>query len=76
MKKIFLIFAAMLCVIYLVNPGAGFIELIPDNVPFFGNIDEVTVTVLLLKILKELGLNFFREKDPKEESIEADFKKK
>lgn len=76
MKKVFLIFVAMLCVIYLVNPGAGFIEIIPDNIPFFGNVDEVTVTILLLKVLKELGLNLFKDKAPKEDSIEAEFNKK
>lgn len=67
MRKIFLIFIALLCVIYLVNPGAGFIEIIPDQLPFIGNIDEVTVTILLLKILKELGLNLFKDKKEIEE---------
>jgi len=26
--------------IYLLNPGAGLIELIPDNLPLIGNLDE------------------------------------
>jgi len=31
---------AVLGVTYLLNPTAGFIELIPDNLPWVGNIDE------------------------------------
>jgi uncharacterized membrane protein YkvA (DUF1232 family) len=60
MKKFGLIIAALLCVVYLVNPGAGLIEIIPDNLPFVGNLDEVSVTLLLLKILKELGIDILR----------------
>jgi hypothetical protein len=26
--------------IYMLNPGAGIIEIIPDNIPFIGNLDE------------------------------------
>lgn len=26
--------------VYLLNPGAGIIELIPDNIPIIGNFDE------------------------------------
>jgi hypothetical protein len=31
---------AVLGGIYMLNPGAGIIELIPDNIPFIGNLDE------------------------------------
>lgn len=26
--------------VYMLNPGSGIIELIPDNIPFIGNLDE------------------------------------
>ena len=39
--------------IYVINPGAGFIELIPDNIPLFGNLDEAAATTLLV-----LGLQY------------------
>ncbi|GBC61504.1 DUF1232 domain-containing protein [Desulfonema ishimotonii] len=26
--------------VYILNPGAGVIELIPDNIPIIGNLDE------------------------------------
>ncbi len=33
-------FSALIGVIYILNPGSGFIELIPDNLPLVGNLDE------------------------------------
>ena len=33
-------FMAFLGLIYILNPGAGVIELIPDNIPIIGNLDE------------------------------------
>lgn len=41
-------------VVYLVNPGAGLLELIPDNLPMVGNLDEATATVLVLSAFKYL----------------------
>lgn len=34
--------------IYLLNPTAGVFELLPDNLPVVGNLDEAGATVLLL----------------------------
>ncbi|AOY59135.1 MULTISPECIES: DUF1232 domain-containing protein [Desulfococcus] len=31
---------ALLGGIYMLNPGSGIIELIPDNIPIIGNLDE------------------------------------
>lgn len=31
---------ALIGLIYLLNPTFGLLELIPDNIPFFGNLDE------------------------------------
>ena len=39
--------------LYVINPGAGVIELIPDIVPLFGNLDEAAATTLLV-----LGLQY------------------
>jgi uncharacterized membrane protein YkvA (DUF1232 family) len=39
---------ALLSVFYLLNIGAGFIDLIPDFVPGFGNIDEGVAGAALL----------------------------
>lgn len=45
--------------IYLLNPGAGILEFIPDNVPLVGNLDEATATYLVLAALKRIfGIDF------------------
>lgn len=41
-------------VLYLANPGAGVIELIPDNLPLVGNLDEAGVTAIVMGALKYL----------------------
>ena len=51
------ILGILLGVIYLMNPTAGVIELIPDNLPFIGNIDEAAVVFFILKYLRDLGIN-------------------
>ncbi|MFQ5613673.1 MAG: hypothetical protein ACE5H9_16235 [Anaerolineae bacterium] len=34
-------------IIYLLNPTAGILELIPDNLPFIGNLDEGLAALLV-----------------------------
>ena len=41
-------------VIYIVNPGSGVVELLPDNLPGIGNIDEAAMTALLLTCVRAL----------------------
>ena len=48
---------AILSIAYLMNPSAGFIEGIPDNIPLIGNLDEATATIVLLYCLSNLGIN-------------------
>jgi hypothetical protein len=47
---------AILCGVYLANPTWGFLELIPDNLPFVGNLDEATATAILISCLGYLGI--------------------
>ena len=42
------------CVLYVLNPGAGIFELIPDNLPFVGNLDEATAALLAFRWGKKL----------------------
>lgn len=44
-------------VLTLFNPGAGILELIPDNLPFVGNLDEAGAALLLMKCLSMLKAN-------------------
>ncbi len=43
-----------LTAIYLLNPTGGF-DLLPDNLPILGNLDEILATIILMKFL-EAGL--------------------
>jgi uncharacterized membrane protein YkvA (DUF1232 family) len=53
----------LLAVLYLLNPTAGLFEIIPDNLPIIGNLDEAAAVALLLMCLKYFGIdlpNIFR----------------
>ena len=43
--------------LYLINPGFGLFEFIPDTIPFIGNLDEATATLLLLSALAYFGID-------------------
>jgi len=65
MKKLGMFLLGLFCLIYLLNPGAGIFELIPDNLPVIGNLDEVAAVTTLIMCLKYFGINlpdFFRRK--------------
>lgn len=40
--------ALALGVVYLANPTAGVLELLPDALPFVGNLDEAGATALVI----------------------------
>ncbi len=43
--------------VYLVNPTAGFLELIPDNIPVIGNLDEAAAAMLVISALAYFGID-------------------
>ena len=55
-KGIFVFLIGLLSAAYLANIGAGVIELIPDNLPVIGNLDEAGATILLLNCLAYFGI--------------------
>ncbi len=57
MKSIVVFGLGIISLLYLLNIGVGVIELIPDNIPFVGNLDEGGATVLLLMCLRYFGLD-------------------
>lgn len=57
MKKIIVAGIGVLAGLYLLNPGFGVFEIIPDNIPFVGNLDEVTATFLILSSLAYFGID-------------------
>jgi hypothetical protein len=57
-KAVIAAIVGILSAIYLINPTAGFVELIPDWIPGVGNLDEATATALLLSSLAYFGWDF------------------
>ena len=57
MKKLVVGVIGFLSLLYLLNPGLGIFEVIPDNFPFIGNMDEAGATFLLLSSLSYFGLD-------------------
>jgi uncharacterized membrane protein YkvA (DUF1232 family) len=74
MKSFFVAVAAVLSALYLLNPTAGFLELIPDNIPFVGNLDEATAMAVLVACLRFFGYDitrFFGKKNQMDKSRTA-----
>ena len=67
MKSVMVFFIMIISLVYLFNPGAGFLDFIPDNFPIVGNLDEAGATALFLACLRYFGLDitkiFKRKKD-------------
>lgn len=57
MKSILVAFAGILSFLYLVFPSFGIFELLPDYIPFIGNVDEATATMVLLGSLRYFGMD-------------------
>lgn len=60
LKSLIVWVAGAVSALYLLNLGFGIVELIPDNLPFFGNIDEFAASIFTLALLDKLGIDFER----------------
>jgi hypothetical protein len=47
----------ILSALYLLNLGFILVEIIPDNGPIFGNLDEATAMALLMNCLAYFGVD-------------------
>lgn len=56
--------------IYLANPTFGF-DLIPDNLPGIGNIDEVVATTIFLACLSRLGINILPQGGARKTDVQS-----
>ena len=56
-KDIGVALAAFVSFVYLINPGAGFLELIPDNFPIIGNLDEAAACAIILAAFRYYGID-------------------
>ncbi len=55
LPRLLLPLAGALALLYLANPTAGFFELLPDNLPLVGNLDEGAAVLLLTNVLAWYG---------------------
>lgn len=55
--RLLAVLGAIISGLYLVNPGAGLFELLPDAIPLVGNLDEAFFALLLAGSLRKLGIN-------------------
>jgi uncharacterized membrane protein YkvA (DUF1232 family) len=72
LKSLVVFVVGVLATLYLVNPGAGVFELIPDNLPLVGNLDEAAATGLLLACLRYFGFDptaLFKRKAKDDEPV-------
>ena len=56
MKNTIVLLLGVLGAVYLLNPGAGIFELIPDSLPLVGNLDDAAALVLLVICLQHFGI--------------------
>lgn len=57
LKEMVIILLAVIAVIYLLNPTAGILELLPDNLPVVGNLDEAGAVAIILNTLGYYGID-------------------
>ena len=57
LQQLFVLVITGIAAIYLINPGAGLIEIIPDVIPVIGNLDEAAALTLLISGLGYFGVN-------------------
>ncbi len=77
MKKLVVFCLGLLATLYILNPTAGVLEIIPDNLPLIGNLDEAAAVALLLMCLKYFGVdlpNIFRRGEADDRTIDIDSK--
>lgn len=56
-KDLLVALAGFISFIYLINPGAGFLEIIPDNFPVIGNLDEAAACAIILAVFRYFGMD-------------------
>lgn len=67
LKSLGVSFLGLVGIIYLLNPTLGVFEIIPDNIPYIGNLDEVGAVLLVISALRYFGIDLFSRSNPKEE---------
>ncbi|MGQ9909968.1 MAG: hypothetical protein ACUVS2_14150 [Candidatus Flexifilum sp.] len=66
-KEFFILGFTAIAVLYLINPTAGILEFVPDNLPVIGNLDEAAAVLIILATLRYYGLDLtrlYKREDP------------
>ncbi len=61
MKRYLIIASGLVSALYILNPGFGIFELIPDTIPIIGNLDEGAAAYVIISVIaylqgKDFGL--------------------
>lgn len=56
-KDYIMLLLGIVSLTYLLNFTFGIVEILPDTLPFIGNIDEVLVTGVLVSVLEYFNIN-------------------
>ena len=64
-KKIMALASIVVGTVYILNPTMGLFELLPDNLPIVGNLDEAAAVYLILGGLRYFGLDLIKSFDLK-----------
>jgi len=57
MKTLFVAGLGIISFIYIINPTAGILELIPDNFPLIGNLDEAAAVAIIIASIRYFGFD-------------------
>lgn len=60
LKELVIIVVGVIAVIYLLNPTAGILEFLPDNLPVVGNLDEAAAVAILVNTFAYYGIDTSR----------------
>lgn len=60
LKDVLVFCVGAVALVYLLNPGAGFLEFLPDNLPLLGNIDEAAAAGILIACVRYFGFDVTR----------------
>ena len=68
-KKFAALIIGLVSLIYVFNPTAGILEIIPDNLLLVGNIDEAAATAIIIAALRVLNVDLTKIFEPKKQLI-------
>ena len=73
LRNLIVIAVGILSTLYILNPTAGVFEIIPDNMPLIGNLDEAAAVALIISCFAHFGfdLRLFGRKRDKDNAVAA-----